>query len=238
MSRDLFAATFTPRQRPTRSKWTIVGSFFAHLAAVGAILIVPIVSTMDSPVVAAKLFFPPMPAPVPPTPAPPAPNTPKPVPTAINAAAAPAFTPDKPVTEDAAPPGPHPGPVPIDAFGTGGPPSAGSLFQGPAVTTLTPPPPKAGPVRLHGGITPPARITYTAPVYPTIAQTAKVEGTVILEATIDESGVVRDLRVLRSIPLLDRAAIEAVGRWRYTPTRLNGVAVAIIMTVTVTFTLR
>jgi TonB family protein len=50
--------------------------------------------------------------------------------------------------------------------------------------------------------------------------------------------VVRDVRVLRSVELLDRAAVEAVRKWRYTATRLNGVAVPIVMTVTVTFSLQ
>ena len=45
-------------------------------------------------------------------------------------------------------------------------------------------------------------------------------------------------RVLRSVPLLDQAAIEAVKQWRYTPSMLNGVPVPVIMTVTVNFTLR
>jgi protein TonB len=76
------------------------------------------------------------------------------------------------------------------------------------------------------------------PIYPQIAIIAKRDGTVILEATIDESGVVRDVKVLRSAPLLDQAAVDAVKQWRYTPTRLNGVAVPIILTVTVTFSLR
>jgi protein TonB len=44
--------------------------------------------------------------------------------------------------------------------------------------------------------------------------------------------------VLRSIPLLDQAAIDAVRQWTYTPTLLNGVPVPVIMTVTVNFTLR
>ena len=115
-----------------------------------------------------------------------------------------------------------------------------TVFSGTGVTSLTTPPPQKpdGPVRIGGDIKPPTRIVYNAPQYPSIAQTAKVEGTVVLEATIDESGVVRDLRVIRSIPLLDRAAIDAVSKWRYTPTRLNGEAVAVIMTVNVTFTLR
>ena len=44
-------------------------------------------------------------------------------------------------------------------------------------------------------------------------------------------------RVLRSVPLLDQAALDAVRQWQYTPTMLNGVPVPVIMTVTVTFTL-
>jgi protein TonB len=76
------------------------------------------------------------------------------------------------------------------------------------------------------------------PVYPTIAQTARVEGDVIVEALIDETGVVRNVRVLRSIPLLDRAAVDAVSRWRYSPTTLNNQTVPVIMTVTVSFKLR
>ena len=117
--------------------------------------------------------------------------------------------------------------------GTGVPGATGS-----GLLPLPPPPSASGPVRPGGDIKFPARLAYTAPTYPAIAKTARIEGTVILEATIDEAGVVRDVLVLRSIPLLDQAAIDAVSRWRYTPTRLNGAPVPIILTVTVTFTLR
>ena len=89
-----------------------------------------------------------------------------------------------------------------------------------------------------GNIKAPTRLSYADPVYPTIAIAAKIDGMVILEATIDETGVVRDVKVLRSIPMLDQAAMDAVKRWRYTPTLLNGVAVPILLTVTVTFSLR
>ena len=75
-------------------------------------------------------------------------------------------------------------------------------------------------------------------MYPPIAQSARVQGVVILEATIGPDGKVQDVRVLRSIPLLDAAAIEAVRQWQYTPTLLNNVPVPVIMTVTVNFTLR
>jgi protein TonB len=74
-------------------------------------------------------------------------------------------------------------------------------------------------------------------VYPPIAQSARVQGVVILEAVIGPTGKVQDVKVLRSIPLLDQAAIDAVRQWEYTPTTLNGVPVPVIMTVTVNFTL-
>jgi protein TonB len=72
-------------------------------------------------------------------------------------------------------------------------------------------------------------------VYPSIALQAKVGGTVVLEATIGRTGVVTDVRVLRSVPLLDAAAVAAVQQWRYEPTRLNGEPVAVLLTVTVRF---
>ena len=79
----------------------------------------------------------------------------------------------------------------------------------------------------------PKKISDVRPVYPAIAQAAKVEGMVILEAVINERGVVERLKVLRSVPLLDAAAIEAVQKWRYTPTLLNGTPVSVLMTITV-----
>ena len=62
-------------------------------------------------------------------------------------------------------------------------------------------------------------------------------GVVILECTISPQGKVSDVKVLRGIPLLDQAAIDAVKQWVYTPTLLNGVPVPVIMTVTVNFKL-
>jgi protein TonB len=62
-----------------------------------------------------------------------------------------------------------------------------------------------------------------------------VDGTVILETTISRSGCVSDISVLRSVPLLDVAAMIAVARWRYTPTLLNGRPVPVVMAVTVNF---
>jgi TonB family protein len=61
---------------------------------------------------------------------------------------------------------------------------------------------------------------------------------VIVEATIDPTGHVANATVLRGVPLLDEAALEAVRKWVYTPTLLNGVPTPLIMTVTVTFRLQ
>ena len=74
-------------------------------------------------------------------------------------------------------------------------------------------------------------------MYPQIAQTAKVQGVVIIEAVIGKDGNVKDAKVLRSVALLDQAALDAVRQWKFTPTLLNNVPVEVIMTVTVNFTL-
>jgi protein TonB len=95
-----------------------------------------------------------------------------------------------------------------------------------------------GPARVGGNIKPPLRTKYVTPEYPEIARASRVEGVVILEAIIGADGKVDAARVLRSNPLLDQAAITAVRMWEYTPTLLNGTPTAVIMTVTVQFSLR
>ena len=88
-----------------------------------------------------------------------------------------------------------------------------------------------------GQIREPRKLKDVPPRYPEDAKAARVQGMVILECTISPEGNVTDVRVLRGIPLLDQAAIHAVKQWRYTPTLLNGVAVPVVMTVTVNFRL-
>jgi protein TonB len=100
-----------------------------------------------------------------------------------------------------------------------------------------PPPPKQQAVRVGGQIKEPKKLKNVQPVYPDIAKQARVQGVVILECTISPQGKVTDVKVLRGIPLLDQAAVDAVKQWVYTPTLLNGVPVPVIMTVTVNFKL-
>jgi protein TonB len=93
-------------------------------------------------------------------------------------------------------------------------------------------------VRVGGEIQTPALVKRVAPVYPEIAVDAQLEGMVILEATVGRDGRVEDVRVLRSIPLLDNAAKAAVMQWEYSPLLLNGKPERFILTVTVSFRLQ
>jgi protein TonB len=77
-----------------------------------------------------------------------------------------------------------------------------------------------------------------APAYPAEARDKKITGVVILEASIGADGRVLDARVLRSIPGLDDAAVEAVRQWEFTPTLINGVPTAVTLTTTIQFSLQ
>ena len=92
------------------------------------------------------------------------------------------------------------------------------------------------PVRVGGNIPMPSKLKDVKPRYPAEAQDARVSGVVIVEALVDVTGKVANARVLRSIPSLDAAALEAVSQWVFTPTELDGRAVPIVLTVTVNFT--
>ena len=116
----------------------------------------------------------------------------------------------------------------------------GGLLGGVMTEVMPPPPPPAPakPRRVGGDLQAPALIHRVEPDYPGMAVSGKVSGTVILEATVDEAGSVTDVKVLRSILLLDKAAIKAVRQWRYQPLLLNGQPISFILTVTVSFSLR
>jgi TonB family protein len=92
-------------------------------------------------------------------------------------------------------------------------------------------------IRVGGAIRQPHQVSNVAPVYPPAAEAANVQGVVILELVTGTDGTVIQATVLRSIPLLDQAALDAVTQWRYEPTLLNGAPVEVIMVVTVNFTL-
>ena len=94
------------------------------------------------------------------------------------------------------------------------------------------------PARIRSGsIRTPRLVSRVEPVYPPAAKAANIQGVVILELVIGTDGTVIEGRVLRSISLLDQAALDAVVQWRYEPTLLNGAPVEVIATVTVNFSL-
>ena len=93
-----------------------------------------------------------------------------------------------------------------------------------------------GVYRIGNALPPPGRSD--VPQYPPDAKAAGITGSVLAEIVIDRAGNVADARVVRSIPLLDEAALTAVRNWHFTPTVVNGQPVPVRMTVTVNFTPR
>ena len=89
------------------------------------------------------------------------------------------------------------------------------------------------PVRLPSG--PPRKVHDERPVWPDEARRAGVQGIVIVEFTVDVDGTVADARILRGIPLLEKAALDCVRQWRYEPTLLNGRPIPYKMIAAVTF---
>jgi len=102
-----------------------------------------------------------------------------------------------------------------------------------------PPPPAAvrpkGPIRISSGMKEPRLISAPPVVYSPIARTAHVQGTVLLDAVIDEQGNVTQVRVISGPPLLLASALKAVSERKYEPTILDGQPVAIRLNVTVEF---
>lgn len=238
MPADLFDPASRPAPMGARRRLTVTTSIAIHAILVLLLVVIPLLGGVSMPEAIGRIeaFVAPPALPPPPAVQPPSPARSA---TPANPSAAPLHAPDTIAPEVS---------VPV----SGAPDVPGALPIGPgytvprvpgglgdvALSRPAPPPQRREPVRPGGDVQFPKRVAYVAPVYPGIAQSARIEGTVILEAVIDETGTVTNLRVLRSIGLLDAAAKDAVAKWRYSPTTLNGVTVPIIMTVTVTFTLK
>ncbi|MGA2048235.1 MAG: TonB family protein [Terracidiphilus sp.] len=90
-------------------------------------------------------------------------------------------------------------------------------------------------VNLSSGVTSGMLIRKTTPVYPAIAKTARVSGTVVLQATIDKSGVLENIRVASGPAMLQQSALDAVKSWRYKPYMLDGKPVEVDTTLNVVF---
>ena len=80
-------------------------------------------------------------------------------------------------------------------------------------------------------------VSKVAPVYPVLARTARVEGAVVLQTTIDKDGRVAAITGIKGNPLLTDGALQAVRQWRYKPVEVNGEPVQVVTTVTINFSL-
>jgi protein TonB len=219
----------------TRRRLSILPlSIAAHAAAATLFVIAPLAAEIEIPPIASP-FVPEWMETVPP-PEPPAPRRPA-TPEPPRGAPIVAGTDIAPETDPVRNPG---GDAVIGALDVGSTTGISGALPTSAPPEVLPPPPPPQPrvARVgHQGIREPKRLQYSVPEYPKIARDAHIEGTVILEAVLDVTGRVHSVRVLRSVPLLDHAAISAVREWRYTPTELNGVPVQVLMTITVNFSL-
>ena len=211
------------------SMWPV--SIVVHIMLLTAALIVPLTATSDAPppapmrsLVAASIKTVPVPPEIIPAASP-----------VRSAQSIPSV-----VAPDSIRPSREEPPQPIGAVDTGA--HGGGTITGTLPLPLPPSPPDPPPlpkiVRVGQGVREPVRIAGGPPQYPAIAREAHVQGTVILEAVINERGRIERLRVLKSEPLLNGAALSAVQNWRYTPTLLNGVPVSVLMTITINFTLQ
>jgi TonB family protein len=92
-------------------------------------------------------------------------------------------------------------------------------------------------VPLHAGrdVARPKRVHDESPIYPPSARQAGVQGLIVMEVTLNEKGGPVDIRVLRSIPILEQAATDAVREWRYEPTIVNGVPRRVVLVEAVDF---
>ena len=94
-------------------------------------------------------------------------------------------------------------------------------------------------VAVTGNITPPVKIHYPQPQYTEDARRARIQGVVILEATIDREGDVVDIRILKGLPMgLDKSAVKTALEWRFKPATENGRPVAVFFNLLVNFSLQ
>jgi len=231
--------------------WAV--SLIVHVTLIAALLAVPLYfnETLDL-----KAYSLTMLVAVPPPPPPPPPSAmarqivrPKMADLVSRGLVSPTFIPRQiaMIKEDVPPPSPDegvmggvpggvPGGIPGGVIGgvLGG--VLGSVGSG----TTGPPPPKAVKkiVRVGGNVKPPRLISSPAPEYPQLAKAAKISGTVIIDAVIDEKGNVVEAHVISGPGLLIPAALKAITSWRYEPTYLDGEPIEVRMHVDVNFLLQ
>ena len=241
---DLVISSAKPKR--TKTWWTVMLSTAVQVGIIFVLILIPLIYTEALPKQMLTTFLV-APAPPPPPPPPPAAvqRIVKPVARLIQQGKmmAPTVIPKKVemIKEEELPPD-------VGAIGVvGGVPggiaggSASGVLGGiiGGVGSNLPPPPKAAPsrIRVGGNVQAASIVRQVMPIYPPIAKTAHISGTVMLHAIIGKDGSVQDLTYMSGPPLLMKSALDAVKQWRYKPTLLNGEPVEVDTTISVVFTL-
>jgi protein TonB len=216
----------------THKSWTVALSATVQFVIVGILILIPLIYTEALPKGMLSTF---LVAPAPPPPPPPPVAVVKTVRPKIiqpQTMRAPTVIPKKiEIIKEAAPD------VSMGeaSFGVAG--GTGLLGES---SVIAPPPPKPvapARIRVGGNVQSAALVRKVDPVYPQIARTAHISGTVILHAIISKDGTIQELQYVSGPPLLMRSAMDAVREWRYKPTLLNGEPVEVDTTISVVYTL-
>jgi protein TonB len=141
----------------------------------------------------------------------------------------------KQVSEKEAPPSQGFGVAGMEGLGGSAGGVIGGIFNGASIPKVKAQAPQK--VAISGGVAAGMILQKTVPSYPAIAKAARVQGTVVLQATISKTGTIENLRVISGNAMLQSSALDAVRSWRYRPYLLNGEPVEVETTVNVVFTL-
>ena len=220
----------------TKSKYYTLVGFILNGAVLAALILYPLIypEALPKAMMTTLLVAPPPPPP------PPAPVHPVKVVSEMinNQLTAPTKIPHdiKIVKEEAPPPAAGIGVAGMEGSGSGGVMGGvlGGLGTGPAPVVKAAPPRR---VAVSSGVMAGNRIGGENPQYPAIAKAARIQGTVVLQATISKNGTIENLRVISGPPMLQSAATQAVQGWRYKPYLLNGEPVEVETQVNVVFSL-
>ncbi|MGA8030365.1 MAG: TonB family protein [Bryobacteraceae bacterium] len=240
----MFEQTFVDATQKTRKPYTVISSLLIQISAISVMILIPLVyvETLPSAQLKSMLVAPSPPAPVRTPPA--VKVQPRAVLRQFNShrLVAPSVMPNRinAIQETIAAPD-------MGVVGTNVDPGAansviGSLLSArqanpPAPPAPTKPKPASGPVRLGSVLVEANLIRKVQPVYPPLAKSARVQGSVEFTATIGKEGNIENLKVIHGHPLLVNAAKDAVLQWKYRPTLLNGQPVEVITEIIVNFTL-
>lgn len=226
----------------TNTRWTVFVSTAIQAVILGILILIPLIYTEALPKAMLTTFLVAPPPPPPPPPPPAAIVHVKPIVHLIqqNKLMAPTVIPKKVniIKEEETPPDVGVGGGVVGGVGGSAGGVLGGIIGGAPGSNL-PPPPKVTPSRIKvgGNVQSAALIRQVMPVYPPIARTAHISGTVVLHAIIAKDGSIEELQYVSGPPLLMRAAMDAVREWRYRPTLLNGEPVEVDTTISVVFTL-